>query len=264
MKRMQTFLALAFAAILLASSAHAMEQGVVRAFMVEGNVSLVNNNTGETITLRPRQDFSDGYTVVTGSDSSALLLFSNGTSINVTENTSFNISQYLQQNYDQRRGSFLRLREEPSPSSTDVMLNYGEVVGETRKLREDSNMVVRTPVGSAGIRGTTFIVRYDPATQSAYFVNMEGAVVVTNDITGEMITVADGEFYEIQATRDENGNWEIISSSIQPATPQQRMRAQQAIQRFREAERETQVEDDPSDVPTTPSTDIDTDIVSPS
>lgn len=264
MKLAKTFFAMAFTAIILASSAHAMEQGVVRAFMVEGTVNLVDNRTGETMALRARQDFSDGYTVVTGSNSSALLLFSNGTSINVTENSSFNISQYLQENYDQRRGSFLRLREEPSPSNTDVMLNYGEVVGETRKLREDSKMVVRTPIGSAGIRGTTFIVRYDPNTQTAFFVNMEGAVEVTNDISGELITVADGEYYEIAASRDEDGNWVIDSASIRPATPMQRARAARAIQQFREAEQQQQQQEDPSDAPTTPPTDTEVDIISPS
>jgi hypothetical protein len=262
MKLVKSFLMLACGATMLAFSAQAMEQGIVRAFMVQGEVSLLNNDTRETMPLQARQDFSDGYTVVTGSDSSALLLFSNGTSINVTENSSFNVRKFLQDEFDQRRGSFLRLREEPSPSHTDVMLSYGEAIGETRKLRNDSEMTVRTPIGSAGIRGTTFIVSFDPNTGTAYFVNMEGAVEVTNDLDGSIVTVADGEYYEIVARQDEDGNWILESASIHPATPQQRQRAQQAINRFREAQREMDQEADPTDL--TPPTDSDPDVVSPS
>ena len=54
--------------------------------------------------------------------------------------------------------------EEPSTSTTKLNLKNGEVVCKVKKLRMDegSSLTVETPVGAAGVRGTTFAVSYLP------------------------------------------------------------------------------------------------------
>jgi hypothetical protein len=57
--------------------------------------------------------------------------------------------------------------EEPTTSVTRLNLKNGEVVCNVKKLHTKgpggSSFEVKTPVGAAGIRGTTFSVRFIPA-----------------------------------------------------------------------------------------------------
>ena len=72
-----------------------MQQGKIQAFMVRGSVQLINDSTGESMLLARGQEFTEGHTVMTNNESSALLLFSNGSSINLSPNSSLNITQFL-------------------------------------------------------------------------------------------------------------------------------------------------------------------------
>ena len=59
----------------------AMEAGAIKAFRVSGDVQLLDESSGVSSPLEDGQTFSQGYTVTTGTDSSVVLLFSNGSSI---------------------------------------------------------------------------------------------------------------------------------------------------------------------------------------
>ncbi|MGE9296528.1 MAG: FecR family protein [Puniceicoccales bacterium] len=171
-------LILAAAASLFISNAQAQEKlGTIKAFLVKGNVTLINN-AGQSMPLKRGQEFGSGTTVVTGDNSSALLLFSNGASVNVTPNTKYSINQFEQAAYDPALGTFLRLKEDPSVSNTQTALEYGQLIGEVRKLGPGSQYTINTPIASAGIRGTVWVLQYNPASQTFTASNVTGDVVV--------------------------------------------------------------------------------------
>lgn len=212
---------LAASMLCLANVATAQEKvGVIKAFLVKGDVQIVNNATGAVSPLKRGQEFSEGNTVVTGDNATTLLLFSNGASINVTPNSSFNVSTFEQAAYDPALGSFLRLEKDPSMSTTNTNLAYGEIIGEVRKLDLDagSSFTVNTPVASAGIRGTVWVVTYDVATGQFSTSNINGDVVVMLQ-DGTVIPVAEGETHVILNVTD--------SGSSQPVSPEVMAQAEQ-------------------------------------
>jgi len=190
-------LILAAASSLLFSNAQAQEKlGVVKAFLVKGDVTLITAS-GQSMPLKRSQEFrGSGATVVTGSNSSTLLLFSNGASVNVTPNTKYTITQFEQAAYDPALGSFLRLKEDPSTSQTAANLEYGELIGEVRKLGPGSRFTINTPVASAGIRGTVWVVSYNPTTGNFTTSCVTGDVVVTLP-NGQTVQVPEESSYTI-------------------------------------------------------------------
>jgi hypothetical protein len=74
---------------------------------------------------------------------------------------------------------------EPSTSRTKLNLSRGELVGNVKKLNYDagSSFNIQTPVGAAGIRGTTFRIVFRPdGTGKAFFslTTVEGNVVLAS------------------------------------------------------------------------------------
>src|SRR5690606_2855194 len=78
--------------------------------------------------------------------------------------------------------------EEPSPSQTELNLAFGEIVGNVKKLKSTSNYSVKTPVGAAGIRGTTFRIVFRPTGDGRAFnfqiTTAEGVVVFEGSTAG--------------------------------------------------------------------------------
>ncbi len=75
---------------------------------------------------------TEGTIVETGSGSSSVLLFSNGSTVTLSENTSINIDQFSQDPFNAEAESFANAVEEPSISRTKLRLNVGELVGEVK------------------------------------------------------------------------------------------------------------------------------------
>ncbi|MGF1451715.1 MAG: FecR domain-containing protein [Opitutales bacterium] len=175
-----------------------LQQGTVKAFMVRGEVRLVNNATGRSTPLMRGQEFPDGFTVVTSRGSTALLLFSNGASINLGPDSRLNVSEFLQQSYNPSLGSYATLDADPSLSRTELRLDYGELTGEVRELREESNFDVNTPTGAAGIRGTLFTVTHDTVSGVTTVTNIRGGVTVT--FQGDVFNLAPMQTAVLQGT----------------------------------------------------------------
>ena len=98
-----------------------------------------------------------------------MLVFSNGSTVNLAQDSHLAIDQFLQDPFGQEI-KVADLKGEPSTSHTKLNLTYGELVGNVKKLKGDSSFLVQTPVGAAGIRGTTFMITYRPSgTGQAFF-----------------------------------------------------------------------------------------------
>ncbi len=124
----------------------AMEAGKIKAFRVNGDVQLLDDSTGAISPLEEGQIFSQGYTVTTGLDSSVVLLFSNGSSVILNAESLLSVSKFLQEPYDAELGLFT-LEADPSPSDTLLKLDYGDIIGNVKRLQRASNYQVDTPTG---------------------------------------------------------------------------------------------------------------------
>lgn len=181
-----------------------------------------------------------GSTIVTGPGCFVDLAMSNGALFQLQENTQFGIGEFEQEDYqfvfnngavlkpqaakqfdggeavltqlDASAEAFNELEAEPTQSNAKFSLGYGTMVGYSKRLSPGSSMEIVTPVGVAGIRGTTwrltvqrvgppgsnrFNVRLDVPEGVVQFGNSEGtrAVTVNNGFTlqAEAIVEAPGQ-----------------------------------------------------------------------
>lgn len=102
-------------------------------------------------------------TVITGNDSSVVLVFSNGATTQLGADTQLNIEEFNQDPFPATT-NVSSLAAEPTTSKTKLHLKKGELVGAVKHLNRDkgSTFTVQTPVGAAGIRGTTFRIVFRP------------------------------------------------------------------------------------------------------
>jgi hypothetical protein len=138
---------------------------------VTPDVTVTNKATGEAKAAVNAMEIAQNYTVTTGKTGSVVLVFSNGATINLKQDSVLDIEQYLQ---DPLETAFEpeKATNEPTVSNTKLNLTRGELVGNVKKLNKakNSSFSVQTPVGAAGIRGTTFRIVYRPSgTGTAFF-----------------------------------------------------------------------------------------------
>jgi hypothetical protein len=108
--------------------------------------------------------------VNTGPNSSVVLVFSNGATVNLGAESQLHIEEFLQDPFT-KVVKISELTEEPTSSSTKLKLIRGELLSNVKTLHREkgSEFSVSTPVGAAGIRGTTFQIFYRPQGNRASF-----------------------------------------------------------------------------------------------
>ncbi len=148
-----------------AAAATTQLPGTIKVARKVGKVTAQNTVTGVPIDLENGSVITQGNIVRTDVDSSVVLLFSNGASINLAFSSELNIETFTQNSFDEIYEPSKR-EDEPSVSTTNINLTRGELVGNVKKLKRggavESKFTVGTPVGAAGIRGTTFKITYRP------------------------------------------------------------------------------------------------------
>jgi hypothetical protein len=175
--------------------------GRIRASRVIGQVTVEDIASKAVQALVNGAEISQGSIVRTGDNSSVVLLFSNGASISLGFRSELNIEQFTQ---DPFGGTYepAKATEEPSVSTTSIKLTQGELVGNVKKLKTSagSKFTVGTPVGAAGIRGTTFRIVYRPTGNGLAFnfslLTVEGNVAVeiaTGTIAAPAVEVTDNK-----------------------------------------------------------------------
>lgn len=174
----------------LSAQGNNFEAGQVRVFQAVGEVIAVKIETRKSRELKRGDTVTEGHMIATGEKSSAVLLFSNGSSVSIGEKTHLNIDEFKQKPYDKSKGSFMILEEDPSESITSLMLNHGELLGSVKHLQPRSSFEVSTPLGTAGIRGTKFYVAFGIDEDTGKYVmkisNISGQVYVESATSGGM------------------------------------------------------------------------------
>jgi hypothetical protein len=106
----------------------------------------------------------EGYSIKTNLFSESVLLLSNGTTATIQENSVFKLLEFKQKPFDTQNQSFGQLENEPSTSQVTIEMELGSLVVQTKKLNKSSSFSIRTPTGTAGIRGTQFQLASSPNT----------------------------------------------------------------------------------------------------
>jgi hypothetical protein len=180
-----------------------------------------------------------GDVVITAKESSAVLVFSSGSTVSIGPASKTVVAEFTQDPFpaDVILGE---AKEEPSWSQTELKLIYGELVGDVKKLKGPSTLLVQTPVGAAGIRGTTFRLLCRPAGHGQCFfaLSVASGRVVFFPVTGMPIPVVSGQEMHMKvainptvgAVESEQPTSTNISDDTRQAIEQQ---AEQAVEALR-------------------------------
>ncbi len=157
--------------------------GSIVASRVRGDVSAKNTIDGTVATLHDGDKITENFTVTTAKGGAVILMFSNGATVSMNEDSILNIQEFQQDPFSGPI-KLADLKKEPSTSVTKLNMTRGELVGKVVHLNVDggSEFTIATPVGAAGIRGTTFQITFVPdGNGNATFSLMttEGAVLFT-------------------------------------------------------------------------------------
>lgn len=185
--------------------------GAFSAGTVKGDVTYKLAGTTRYLPLSSGVALPQGATVKTGAGSLAVIVFSNGATASIRPNSEVEITKFHQEVFSGTTSG----NTEPSVSNTEIKIIDGAVVSKIARLRQGSSYVVNTPVGAAGVRGTTFLVTYNAATGAYSVSTLEGQVIFTK--------ASDGTETYVNANESYNG------SVVTPLTPAQKAVIEAAI-----------------------------------
>ena len=120
------------------------------------------------------ESISKGSTIITGSNSEADLLFTNGSLAKLGANSKFVLSLFWQKSFQPSTKKVNDLKNETSSSRIALKLEIGDLVVDVKKLNKNSSFMVESPLGVAGIRGTQFGMSVD--SKSTELAVLEGKV----------------------------------------------------------------------------------------
>lgn len=175
-------LALFLSAIVVSAQTASKVVGRIIAAKVSGTVMVTDvRDPMHPHRLMERGEVTEGQIINTGDDARVLLVFSNGATLNLAAKSTLVVEEFLQGPFNQPV-KVSELVAEPTTSVTKLNLVRGELMSNVKHLNRDkgSSFSVQTPVGAAGIRGTTFQILYRPAgTQASYALRMvEGKIAL--------------------------------------------------------------------------------------
>jgi hypothetical protein len=197
-----------------ANAAGVQPAGMIKAARVNGTVTMTNKATRATMPVVANAEISQGAVVTTTRGASVVLAFSNGATINLGSDSELDIEQFTQDPFSSGV-NLSSITQEPTTSTTKLKLTHGELVSKVAKLNaaRGSTFAVATPVGAAGIRGTTFriVYRIDAVTGKAQFslTTLEGNVTVTlasGTVNTPPVDVTAGTEVAVTADIDASGN----------------------------------------------------------
>jgi hypothetical protein len=166
-----------------------MVAGNIRAVKVDGTAWQVIDGRGQRERLGEGDFLRQGNTVETASDGRVVLLFENGSTIQLQPKTKFSVEAFMVDPFDAEKTDFRRITAEPTRSVTKIGVKEGVITAKILKLQRSSSYDIGTPLGTAGIRGTVVTVSVSP--NAAKFVVTKGMIQVTKD--GQTFWISEGD-----------------------------------------------------------------------
>jgi hypothetical protein len=224
--------------IAMGAPASASEAGVQPGYIlimdVVGDVKILSARDPDGSAPAKGTNLAAGDTIVTGAGARAALAFSNGSLFEVAENSKFSVQEYLQEPWKFSVEGWNALESEPTKSQTKVFLEYGELVGKVKQLDAASSMQVSTPLGVAGIRGTTFrvsVVRNpDGSPKSVTVTLVEGRVNFSPQGGGEPVAITPGNSVTVSVTVGPDGQLVITPPVREVLSPDEVRLIQDVVQ----------------------------------
>lgn len=141
-------------------TAHALEDsGAIWVVKVEGNAWL---EAASKTRLVKNARIDPGSTVATEPNGNVVLLFQNGSTVNVRSGSRFSVKDFACDSFDTSKADWRTLKSEPGKSSrTAVRVEDGCIIANIRSLNKGSKFDIGTPLGTAGIRGTIVVAEVD-------------------------------------------------------------------------------------------------------
>lgn len=183
--------------------------GVIKIGKIEGEVTRISAD-GKTTLLKAGDRVGETDAIATGRDSLVVLVFMNGSSVKIGADSRLSIDEFKMDPLaeDIRVAD---LQNEPSVSQTSLSLAYGEMIGEVKKLNTSSNYTIKTPVGAAGIRGTTYRIVFRPTG--------DGRAFTFQLSTGEGLVVFEGTTQAGSGRVDVAQDQEVVvTATVNPTT----------------------------------------------
>ncbi|MDP1578682.1 MAG: FecR domain-containing protein [Candidatus Didemnitutus sp.] len=195
-------------ALTLAASAQT-NVGVIKIGKIEGEVTRISAD-GKTTLLKAGDRVGETDAIATGRDSLVVLVFMNGSSVKIGADSRLSIDEFKMDPLAEDI-QVADLQNEPSVSQTSLSLAYGEMIGEVKKLNTASNYTIKTPVGAAGIRGTTYRIVFRPTG--------DGRAFTFQLSTGEGLVVFEGTTQAGSGRVDVAQDQEVVvTATVNPTT----------------------------------------------
>lgn len=234
-----------------------IEPGVIVVVKTEGNVRMADEKNPGGAPVKAGALVPRGATIITAKNSSADMLFSNGAAFHVGQDSKFSVEQFEQEHWTwvKNKPEWDKLKAEPTASDTRLNLEYGSIVGNVKPLAAKSKMTISTPLGVAGIRGTTWSLTVTRNAAGQLQVNLsvpEGAVTFAGTNGATSTRTVEGTSTIITANLAPDGSLVVAAQSETPLNPDQAAVIRDII---RQVEAQTaifaQVADNPSVVQNT-------------
>lgn len=156
-----------------AAESAALPAGAYSAGSIKGDVTYKVPGSSDYVKLEPGTALPQGVTIKTGEKSSAMIVFGSGSTAAIPAKSTIEVTKFEQAAFT---GS-VPVNGEPAISNTEIRVIDGSVTSKVAKLKKGSSFTVNSPVGAAGVRGTTFNVSYNLSTGQFSIATLEGRVV---------------------------------------------------------------------------------------
>jgi len=169
-----------------------MRAGAAKVVKVQGGAAVCVDAEGRREPLREGGFLLDGCSISTGPATIVVLLFENGSTIQIEPDSEFSIDRLMTAPFDAATEDFRAIEKEPSRSSTQIGIVGGTLFFDVAKLDKSSSFEIVTPVGVAGIRGTAGFFQGSGSGPSSSFGLSSGAADFTTP-NGRSSPVGAGE-----------------------------------------------------------------------
>ena len=197
------FLLLFFLSSLATNDLEAVDASVIVA-SIEGEVFSLSIEDELQVTLDSSsvgKKIEEKSILMTGKNGSASLLFSNGALITIKPGSRFYLRKFAQKSFiADHNANPSEIEEEPSQSELLAHLDFGNLIVKAPKLRKGSSMVLSSPLGTAGIRGTMFqlvAVRNPVTGDITGGVNLISGDISFTDVGGNEVNLVSGQSLQL-------------------------------------------------------------------
>ena len=133
-----------------------LQSGIAHISQVEGKLFLEKPHSGEMLRLKEGMNITGHYELITREKSTAVIHFSNGSSLKIKPDTHLTVEGFMQKPHTVPIEQYTNQLKEPSSSYLSVYVRDGGVMVHAASLNPKSFFYIQSPQIYGKIRGTIF------------------------------------------------------------------------------------------------------------